>query len=79
MRTSPSCAAVGDAEAAGGRKLVFVLRTPENEQSFYVLFAMVKFGELVANGNGPIKLYLLDTAVGLNVRRMENESGSRLL
>ena len=47
--------AVGDAEAAGGKKLLLVMRTRENEQSFFVLFAMVHFGELVATGSGPIR------------------------
>ena len=44
-------AAVGDAETAGGKRLIFVLRTRDNKQSFFVLFAMVKFGELVAGGS----------------------------
>ena len=46
---------VGDAEAAGGRKLIYVQRTAENKDGFCSTFALVKYGETVTQTTDPIR------------------------
>ena len=47
--------AVGDAEAGGGRKLIYIQRTAENKDGFCSTFALVKYAETVTQTTDPIR------------------------